>query len=115
MPKRKKDNRKQIRLSFLSHIEHSIFNFLKFLTDNEVEVATTSLIVSIRTVETVSPVDTHQTDHREEDTDTDTGRTLAHLHRQTGVSVTIGIVTTVTGNTTVLVTSQTDRFGCIGT
>ena len=47
MPKRKKDNRKQIRLSFLSHIEHSIFNFLKFLTDNEVEVASTSLIVSI--------------------------------------------------------------------
>ena len=126
-----------------------MFNFLKFLTDNEVEVATTSLIVSIRTVETVSPVDTHQTDHREEDTDTDTGRTLqlerieifqispsitrfheyqtvdrrrrfqqeriAQLHRQTGVSVTIGIVTTVTGNTTVLVTSQTDRFGCIGT
>lgn len=119
------------------------------MSQDEVELATAVLECRTNFVETVSPVDTHQTDHREEDTDTDTGRTLqlerieifqispsitrfheyqtvdrrrrfqqeriAQLHRQTGVSVTIGIVTTVTGNTTVLVTSQTDRFGCIGT
>ena len=72
----KKGNRKRIRLPFLSNFQLSLLNFLKFLSDNEVEVAATSLRTSVRTIETVSPVDTHQTDHREEDTDTDTGRTL---------------------------------------
>ena len=37
-------------------------------------------------VETVSPVDTHQTDHREEDMDTDTGRTFQILGIIPGVT-----------------------------
>ena len=32
--------------------------------------------LSLYFIETISPVDTHQTDHREEDTNADTGRTF---------------------------------------
>ena len=45
---------------------------LEFLTDNEVELASSV----DRVVETVAPVDTEQTDHRKEDSGADTGRPL---------------------------------------
>ena len=50
------------------------FHKLKFLTQDEVEVASTAFALYL--VETVGPVDTHQTNHRQEDAHTHTGRTF---------------------------------------
>jgi len=45
---------------------------LELLSEDEVEVASTTLLgtalIGEHLVETVSPVDTHQSDHRQEDT-----------------------------------------------
>ena len=49
---------------------------LEFLTQYEVESASACALVAKYFVETVCPVDTHHTDHREEDADTYTGRTF---------------------------------------
>ena len=46
---------------------------LEFLTQYEVEMTATGTAATEYLVETVGPVDTHHTNHREEDTDTDTG------------------------------------------
>ena len=43
---------------------------LELLSEDEVEVAAATGVIGAGTVETVSPVDTHQTDHRQEDTHT---------------------------------------------
>ncbi len=55
---------------------------LEFLSEHKVEVTATALLgtilVGIDIVETIGPIDTHQADHRQEQTYTDTGRTL-HL------------------------------------
>ena len=56
------------------------------------EVAATLLSVDVVVVETVSPVDTHQANHREEDADTDTCRAL-HVE---GVEL-LGVGPCVTG------------------
>ena len=49
---------------------------LEFLTQYEVEMTTTGTAATEYFIETVSPVDTHHTNHRKEDTYTDTGRTF---------------------------------------
>lgn len=46
---------------------------LEFLSDNKVELASAILGRTVDLVEAISPVDTHHTNHREEDADTDTG------------------------------------------
>ena len=48
---------------------------LEFLSDDKVQVTTATFTIRsiIRLVETISPVESHQTDHRQEYTDTDTG------------------------------------------
>ena len=51
-------------------------NCLELLSENEVELTATLGGACIGTVETVSPVDTHQTDHRQEDAHADTCRAL---------------------------------------
>ena len=56
------------------HAGASLRRGLEFLTEDEVEVRTA--LLAIHLVETVCPVDTHHADHREEDADTDTCRTL---------------------------------------
>ena len=56
-------------------IRERIFTpFLEFLTEDEVEVA--SAFLSKHFVETVCPVDTHHTDHRQIDAHTGSGGTL---------------------------------------
>ena len=40
------------------------------------ELAAAVFLTTIYLVETVTPVDTHHTNHRQEDTNTDTGRTF---------------------------------------
>ena len=49
---------------------------LEFLSDDEVELASSAVAAAEHLVETITPVYTHQTDHRQEDADTHTGRTL---------------------------------------
>ena len=49
---------------------------LEFLTQYEVEMTTTGTAATEYFIETVSPVDTHHTNHRQEDTYTDTGLNL---------------------------------------
>ena len=58
--------------------QSSMFKVLEFLTQDEVELASTLLILASvpNLVETVCPVDTHQTYHWQEDTNTHTGTTL---------------------------------------
>ena len=49
---------------------------LEFLTNDEVELRTTGALACVTTdglLETVGPVNTHQTNHGQEDTYTDTG------------------------------------------
>ena len=46
------------------------------MSDNEVELAATVLGGTVNLVETIGPVDTHHTNHRQEDADTHTRRTL---------------------------------------
>ena len=58
-----------------------MFNLSELLSENEVELASATLhgailIAGADLVETVGPVNTHQTHHRQEDTDTDTCGTL---------------------------------------
>ena len=50
---------------------------LELLSEDEVELGASDVrSEAIGTVETVSPVDTHQSNHRQEDADTDASRTL---------------------------------------
>ena len=58
--------------------QSSMFKVLEFLTQDEVELTSTLLILATvpYLVETVSPVNTHQTHHWQEDTYTDTGTAL---------------------------------------
>ena len=51
---------------------------LEFLSENKVELTTTLLVsaATIHFVEAISPVNTHQTNHRQEDANTQTSRTL---------------------------------------
>ena len=49
---------------------------LEVLTNNEVELATTTLALTRCRVEAPTPVDTHHTDNWQLEANTDTGRTL---------------------------------------
>ena len=51
-------------------------NRLELLSEDEVELAAALGRVAVGAVETVSPVDTHQTNHRQEDAHTETCRAL---------------------------------------
>ena len=64
--------------SYLLFIISHLSFVLELLTEDKVELASTLLILASvpNLVETISPVDTHQTDHWQEDTYTDTGTTL---------------------------------------
>ena len=124
----------------------SIVNCLKFLSDDKVEIASASLRAAVWAVETVGPVDTHQSDHWKEDADADAGRPfqverievfqirpcvtgfdedqsvdgrrgfeqerVAQLHREARVGISVG--RSVTGDTTVLVSAQSDGLGRVG-
>ena len=48
---------------------------LEFLSDDEVELASSGVAATEYSVETITPVYTHQTNHRQEDADPHTGRT----------------------------------------
>ena len=49
---------------------------LEFLSQDEVELAAAIFLGAEYLVEAVGPVNTHHTNHRQEDADTDTGRTF---------------------------------------
>ena len=55
-------------------LRNGIVKLLKFLSQYEVELTSTSFTKDF--VKSVSPVDTHESDHGEEDADADTGRGL---------------------------------------
>ena len=56
---------------YLMFFTRSLMALLELLSDHEVELASA---VSVIVVETVTPVNSEETDHRQEDSHTDTGR-----------------------------------------
>ena len=57
-------------------MDFSNFHFLELLSEDEVEIAATTRartgLVGVDIVESIGPVDTHQSHHGEEDADTET-------------------------------------------
>ena len=58
--------------SLMRKLENGLKVSLELLSEDKVEVAATFLTTYVGTVETVGPIDTHQTHHRQENTHTKT-------------------------------------------